>query len=701
MRRRCAAAAALLALLAPVAARAVPSSARLFPQQADLFVERDGLVRLVLPPEVMAECRPDLSDLRIFDRAGREVPFVVDASPSPDGTPARVRTLATRITGVTRRLDAAKDAAPSVREEYAVEVEDVAALTAAGQALEQRRELVIETSRPRFVRSVEVAEVGADGSRTLATGGIFRLEGAARTRIPLPASGGRLSIRIAGREDFYLEPSFGVELVSGGAPPARGEVPLAIDAIRPEPGRTLLELPRPAGLVPDALRIDTATPSFVRHLSVVDLRPGRPDARIGGGDVFRVPVNAALEHLEVRVAPAAGSRLRIEIDDRDSPPLDGVAVHAIVRQPALVFAVPAARDGVPDATLRFGGGRAARPSYDLTALAAGGTRSQDLGQALASLRGADAQDSAGARLGAIRASADFDATPALGFAMQPGAPIDPRLYARRRELSVAPSSEGLSRLRLGGADVAAARADLADLRIVDAQRRQWPYLIEPDAADEWVELSATGADERAHETHRHLALPDAPVRAASVEIEVDAPFFDRPYRLLAHGEGDRERVLAAGRLARRAGESQPIAIGFAPQRIEGRELVLVVQEGDDAPLPVRRVRARLLVPELFLVAPPGEYALLVGDPDAEAPRYEVAQVRDVVLAVASVPVRVGSAQANPEYSARARLASGGRPERMARTALVWATLLLAVAVLAGLTLRAARREDAGDEPPSA
>jgi hypothetical protein len=79
----------------------------------------------------------------------------------------------------------------------------------------------------------------------------------------------------------------------------------------------------------------------------------------------------------------------------------------------------------------------------------------------------------------------------------------------------------------------------------------------------------------------------------------------------------------------------------------------------------------------------------------------VAQVRDVVLAVASVPVRVGSAQANPEYSARARLASGGRPERMARTALVWATLLLAVAVLAGLTLRAARREDAGDEPPSA
>ena len=37
------------------------------------------LVRLDLPAEVLAACRADLSDLRVFDAAGREVPFVIES----------------------------------------------------------------------------------------------------------------------------------------------------------------------------------------------------------------------------------------------------------------------------------------------------------------------------------------------------------------------------------------------------------------------------------------------------------------------------------------------------------------------------------------------------------------------------------------------------------------------------------------------
>ena len=54
---------------------------RLFPQQAEVHVERAGLSRLLLPPEVLAACSADLSDLRLFDDRDREVAFVVDRGP--------------------------------------------------------------------------------------------------------------------------------------------------------------------------------------------------------------------------------------------------------------------------------------------------------------------------------------------------------------------------------------------------------------------------------------------------------------------------------------------------------------------------------------------------------------------------------------------------------------------------------------------
>src|SRR5207249_11841259 len=53
-----------------------------FPQQAAVFVAPPGgLARLKVPADVLAACRPDLSDLRLFDRRGREVPYVIDTGP--------------------------------------------------------------------------------------------------------------------------------------------------------------------------------------------------------------------------------------------------------------------------------------------------------------------------------------------------------------------------------------------------------------------------------------------------------------------------------------------------------------------------------------------------------------------------------------------------------------------------------------------
>src|SRR5262249_55456494 len=78
---------ALLAvLIARPAAAADADLRQLFPSAADVGAgPRGALGRLPLPAAVLAACRPDLADLRVFDAQGREVAYLVDA-----GSPARV-----------------------------------------------------------------------------------------------------------------------------------------------------------------------------------------------------------------------------------------------------------------------------------------------------------------------------------------------------------------------------------------------------------------------------------------------------------------------------------------------------------------------------------------------------------------------------------------------------------------------------------
>jgi hypothetical protein len=62
---------------------------------------------------------------------------------------------------------------------------------------------------------------------------------------------------------------------------------------------------------------------------------------------------------------------------------------------------------------------------------------------------------------------------------------------------------------------------------------------------------------------------------------------------------------------------------------------------------------------LHVTAPEGSYALLLGAPRREPPRYELERVREVVLAVQAAPIEAGPLQANPDYSLRARLQGRG------------------------------------------
>jgi hypothetical protein len=425
---------------------------------------------------------------------------------------------------------------------------------------------------------------------------------------------------------------------------------------------------------------------------VWDERPGSADRRIGQGQVYRVDARRGVDQLEIKVRAARGASLRVEVEDGDSPPLEGLRVAAVVRRPVVLFDLPAAPDGGVWGTLRFGGGRAHRPRYDLSSLLLGAGRSLTGKPAEAATRLYDPAELAPARLGAIRPNPFFDATPALSFAMHPGAEIDPRIYTHLRPIAITPSEEGLSRLQLAPEDVARSRADLVDLRVVDEHLQQWPYLMQRDARKESIALEWEGPTSRKRRSTYRLDLPAQPLRLDRITLRSDAPFFDRSYRLLAI-DGDREeREVCRGRLVQQARDPKPVRISFPPQAIHG--LDLVVDDGDDAALRFESVRARVRLPELFLVAPEGRYALLIGNPDVAAPRYELERVRNVVLAVSSNPATPGDLEPNPAYSVAARLGAEDGPRALLQQGAVWSVLLAAVAILGVLTLRIARQEPA-------
>jgi hypothetical protein len=276
--------------------------------------------------------------------------------------------------------------------------------------------------------------------------------------------------------------------------------------------------------------------------------------------------------------------------------------------------------------------------------------------------------------------------------MHGGATIDARMYEYRRPLTIVPAPEGLSRLRLTPEDVAVARADLADVRIVDSNESQWPYLVELHAGKTSVSLSLTEQDRNGRTSVYRLEPRVAPLPLNSIRFDVNAAYFDRPYELLVTDEEGSERTASRGRRRKDGRNPKPVSISFDAGRVSALELR--IEDGDDAPLTLGPVSAQLPLADVFLVAGEGNYHLLVGHPDEEAPRYELERVRDVVLAVKASPVVSGPLEKNPRFSARSRLAPGST---LLHKGIVWTVLLVAAAILGGLTLRVARQDQAWDE----
>lgn len=645
---------------------------RLFPSRAEVHAGGPGWTRLPLPTEVLAACRPDLSDLRLLRGDGTEVPYVIAESPPsqpPESVAAPIRP---RITAADRRRIEAERGPAIYRESYTLAVPGLPRGAAAWR-------LRFAIDRPEVVCRLDVAAVERSGRRRelLSGGSLFRLERPRGERLAVdlpPFEAPYLEVRLEGENGGYVEPVLQLEAVPGPPAPAPLEIPLKLVGQQRRDGRTVVTVVRPRGLVPSRLRLGTTTPSFLRQVTVVDEGP-EGEHTAGRGRIYRIPGIARVEALDIPLGALTGGRLRIEIADGDSPPLEAITCFALVPAPVLLFPAPPPGEAL---ALYFGGGRTHRPRYDLGALARGGAPA-----------GWRAPSAPSAVLGEVTANPLFDPAPALGFLMHPGSELAAGAFSHRRTLEVRPSPEGLSRLELTPEDLSRCRRDLGDIRIADGQGRQWPYLLAGTDAFSPQDVTFVRSESRAgHSTYR-LQLPAAPLEISGMTVDSPAPFFDRPYRVVGKPVGGSEAVLARGRLRRLRGGTAPIHVPFGRRVLE--ELSLVVENGGDAPLELSRIAIGIPRPALYLPAPAGTYTLYLGNPGAEPPRYEISAARSIVLGVPAAPVQAGPLERNPEYSRGRRLAESLSAEDV----LLWVVLILAVVVLAALTLRHARREGTG------
>jgi hypothetical protein len=676
----------LVLLLAAVAAADDRSElAALFPDEADVFVTGGGgLARLELPLPVLRACEPDRSDLRLFDRDGREVPFLVDDAPRAARTFREERRVPAVVRDVRREV-VEREHAPDIHREafdVAVPPEKDAVGSVGTWALE------LDAAAREFVRQVTVRTLGGESVSTVVTGSVFRLaDGREKRLLPLPAlETDLLTIQLEGEDGRFLGPSLAFVASRDVEPLPQAGVGIPVESMQSDGGTTVVNA-RLSGIAPAALRVDTSTPLFDRRVRVFELDARDQRRPIGSGRIFRVGNGA--EQLDVDLERPTGGRLVIEIDDQDSPPLADVVLSVLARLPSLVFELPAAPEGTAAGTLRFGGGRARAARYDLAALMhePAGETPAALAEALATL--ALRHDLERAWLGPVRPNPLYDRTPALAFAMHPGAPLDASSYHHRRPLRVRPSPDGLARLRLDPADVVQARPDLGDVRVADAGGRQWAYLLEHDAGKAAVPLALAPPSRDGSTSTHPLALPAPGAVLDGVVLDVEGAFFDRPYRLVAERGTEGERTLTQGRLTRGAGRAASIAVGFPAERVTA--LALEVDDGDDAPLVIGGAEGRSPVPDLFVAAPAGDYELLVGNDAAESPRYDLARVRDVVLALDAAAVDAGPLEPNPGYRAPSPLSEG--PKRT--TVILWVVLGIAVVVLLVTTLRLAGGQRTG------
>ena len=264
-----------------------------------------------------------------------------------------------------------------------------------------------------------------------------------------------------------------------------------------------------------------------------------------------------------------------------------------------------------------------------------------------------------------------------------GAPLDVEEFPYARE--VLQREPGLAALTLD--DAVLGHSHLGDLRVADANGRQIPYLRERSPDPLIVELPAAEKVEDERRSRYRLKMPYPRLPEARLIVDTPAGVFERS----VHLEGPlsrrgRPQWVEAARTWRHTGPGQAPPLTLEIPANAGKTVDLVVDEGDNAPLPLGRMRLHLETWTLRFFHPGGRgVRLLYGRNDLGEPRYDLSLI---------------AAQLDPNQAREVTLAPEPPAERKdsARVprGLFWGALVAAVAVLLLVLARLVREEGTGN-----
>ena len=265
-------------------------------------------MKLSLPAATLDAARPGLEDLRLYDDAGTEVPYLIER-PRPTG----------KIT------QAAKSFQVSVERNITI-------LTLETGLTQPIDGVTLETPARAFLKAVQI-EGSTDGRswRTLAWGQpIFREPGgASQLHLAVPVgvwSGLRFDVIDQRSQPI---PFTGARVHAAAVEPVPAEaVPITIAGRDENPGETRLTLNLgAANLDVAAVQIDTTEPLFTRQVTVAVPHIAEDAIReqpLAQGVVYRVAVEAQPPSGNLTVpleSPVHSRELLLLIKNHDSPPL--------------------------------------------------------------------------------------------------------------------------------------------------------------------------------------------------------------------------------------------------------------------------------------------------------------------------------------------------------------------------------------------
>lgn len=355
--------------------------------------------------------------------------------------------------------------------------------------------------------------------------------------------------------------------------------------------------------------------------------------------------------MSVPISFPRGSDLDLVIDDGNSGPLTINA--AIARLAPLPWIYFESADGAA-ITATYGDASLAAPRYDLEASRQSVERMHPVPAQWSTTTAPRSEDARRAALPLV------------------GATIDRKPFRYSRLVGSLPA--GLTVLVLD-ADVLAHSQSLDDVRLVDSNGKQVPYLLEKRDAPLTITLPVPRrAAGTATTSIYRFALPyDRFPSGTRLIITTSARIFDRSVTLERPADESHGRdpvVLESAQWRSTDPESPVPALTFSAPLIGTSSVELRVDEGDNAPLPI--TSAQLLLPSYAIrfVSSGTPLTLLYGDPSASAPRYDLALLASQLLSESAHEVSL--APTTPR--------TNGEPTQRER-ALFWSVIVAATIVL--------------------